>query len=72
MSRMQPVDPRKHGSSYPLQRVFNDMPVPSRQPPSTDTPLLESIRADIDYDDLSDEDTATADSPMCRMVNKLL
>ena len=39
------------------------MPVPSRQPPSTYTPLLESIRADIDYDDLSHEDTATADSP---------
>ena len=44
-----------------LQRAFNDIPVPSRQPPSTDTPLLESIRADIDYNDLSDEDTATAD-----------
>ena len=46
-----------------LQRVFDDMLVPSRQPPSTDTPLLESIRADVDYDDRSDEDTASADSP---------
>ena len=46
-----------------LQRAFNDMPVPSGQPPSTDTPLLESIRAAVDYDDRSDEDTTSADSP---------
>ena len=46
-----------------LQLLFDDLPVPSRQPPSTDTPLLESIRADIDHDDLPDEDTAVADSP---------
>ena len=36
-----------------LQRAFNDMPVPSRQPPSTDTPLLKSIRTAVDYDDRS-------------------
>ena len=46
-----------------LQRAFDDMPVPSRQPPSTDTPLLGSVRAGVDYNDLSDEDTVTADSP---------
>ena len=46
-----------------LQRAFYDIPVPSRQPPSTDTPLLESIRSAVDYDERSDEDTASADSP---------
>ena len=46
-----------------LQCAFNAIPVPSRKPPSTDTPLLESIRTDIDYNDLSDEDTTTTDSP---------
>ena len=44
-----------------LQCAFNHIPVPSRQLPSTDTPLLESIHADIDYDNLSGEDTTTAD-----------
>ena len=46
-----------------LKHAINDIPVPSRQPPSTDTPLLESIRTAVDYDDRSDEDTASADSP---------
>ena len=46
-----------------LQLVFGDLPVPSEQPPSTATPLLESMRADIDNDDLPSEDTAVADSP---------
>ena len=46
-----------------LRRAINDVPLPSRQPSSTDTPLLESIRAAVDYDDRSDEDTASADSP---------
>ena len=46
-----------------LMRAMNDVPVPSRQPSSTDTTLLESIRAAVDYDDRSDEDTASADSP---------
>ena len=46
-----------------LTRAFNDVPVPSRQPVSPDTPLLESIRAAVDSDDHSDEDTTSADSP---------
>ena len=46
-----------------LQLVFDDLPVPSEQPPSTATPLLESMRADIDNDDLPSEDTAVANSP---------
>ena len=46
-----------------LRRSINDVPVPSRQPASADTPLLESIRAAVDNDDRSDEDTASADPP---------
>ena len=45
-----------------LQLAFDDLPVPSRQPPSTATPLLESMRADIDLCDLPSEDNAVADS----------
>ena len=45
-----------------LQLVFDDVPVSSRQPPSTATPLLESMCADIDLCDLPSEDNAVADS----------
>ena len=40
-----------------LQLVFDDLLVPSKQPPPTATPLLESMRADIDHDDPPTEDT---------------
>ena len=45
-----------------LQPVFNDLLVLSKQPPSTATPLLESMCADIDHDDLPAEDTTVADA----------
>ena len=34
-----------------LRRALSDVPVPSRQPLSTDTPLLESMRATVDRSD---------------------
>ena len=46
-----------------LQLVFNDLPVPSRQPPpSAATPLLESMRVDIDPCDPPSNDSTIVDS----------
>ena len=45
-----------------LQLVFDDLPVPSRQPShSTATPLLETMRADIVTGDTLSEDSAVLD-----------
>ena len=47
-----------------LQLVFDDLPVPSRQPPpSIDTPLLETMRAAVDTYDTTSEDNVVLVAP---------